>query len=264
MWRKIELLLRVSSVVPRYWLDGVLFRLVGNVSELERFRNIHKGRPMLVVGNGPSLKRTPLNILSHVPSIGMNKINILFPQTQWRPNYIMCINNLVVKQNRNFFETSAIPLFIAFKSRWFLNWKKNRMLRLFNINVSDSFSPEFPSGVGRGSSVSYAALQMAYFMGANPVVIFGIDHRFKSESGKKLMVEKMEKDDENHFHPDYFKGQKWGVPDLDNDRRLFRMAKAAFEADGREILDATIDGALPVFRKVSVDEAIEICCASGQ
>jgi hypothetical protein len=214
---------------------------------------------MLVVGNGPSLKKTPLGEFSHVPSIGMNKINLLFSQSKWRPSYIICVNNLVVSQNREFFESTDIPTLVAFKARWFLKAQKNPHLELFNTHVSDSFSKEFPEGVGRGTSVSYAALQLAYFMGANPVIIFGIDHRFKSESGQKLALEKMEKNDDNHFHPDYFKGQKWGLPDLENDRKLFGLAKEAFEADGREIVDATIDGALPTFTKISLEEALKIC-----
>lgn len=249
----------MRTVLPRYALDDFLFRRAGLEAPLHRFRGIHEGQPMLVIGNGPSLNRTPLERFATVPAIGMNKINLLFPRTSWRPRYIITINNLVVQQNREFFETTDIPLFVGFKARWFVDAKRNPNLNLFNIRVSDAFSTEFPRGTGRATTVSYAALQLAYYMGANPVIIFGIDHRFAFDGPARPAVERMQGDDPNHFDPNYFKGMKWGLPDLENDRHLFRLSRAAFEADGRKVYDATLDGLLPVFEKISVDRAAELC-----
>ena len=62
-------------------------------------------------------------------------------------------------------------------------------------------------------------------------------------------------DDPNHFNPQYFgKGFRWQLPDLETSEIAYRMAKQAFEADGREVLDATVGGKLQVFRKVDFDE----------
>ena len=39
----------------------------------------------------------------------------------------------------------------------------------------------------------------------------------------------------------------------------YLMARDAFAADGRQVLDATIDGKLTVYPKISVEQALEIC-----
>lgn len=261
---RVETTLRMATVRPRYALDSALFRLRGLPRPLESLRDRHRGRPMLVVGNGPSLNRTPLDRFAHVPAIGMNKISLLFPRTSWRPAYILACNNPVVRQHAEFFRTSEIPVLLAYKCRWFLGRGPRRNVRFYNMFPDPAFSTDFSRGVGMASTVSYVALQFAYYLGANPVIIFGIDHNFQHRPDTHQAYQKMEGGDPNHFDPNYFAhGVKWGLPDLENDRRLFRRAKAAFEADGRRIYDATVDGKLPVYDKLTVEEALERCAAGG-
>ena len=105
----------------RYKWDEVTFRKFSDASPLKALKNRNRGQPMLVVGNGPSLNKTPLDEFSHIPSIGMNKIDILFPRVSWRPSLVLCINNLVVKQHAEAFASSDIPIFLSWKSRRFID-----------------------------------------------------------------------------------------------------------------------------------------------
>ena len=58
-------------------------------------------------------------------------------------------------------------------------------------------------------------------------------------------------DDPNHFAPNYFgTGFKWQLPDLKGSERAYRMARQAYEAAGRSVVDATVGGKLTVFPKV--------------
>jgi hypothetical protein len=43
------------------------------------------------------------------------------------------------------------------------------------------------------------------------------------------------------------------LPDLETSELAYRMAKAAFEEDGRRVLDATVNGNLTVFPKTDYD-----------
>lgn len=43
---------------------------------------------IVIVGNGPSLARTPMNF--RYPSIAMNRISLLYENTLWRPDYFVC------------------------------------------------------------------------------------------------------------------------------------------------------------------------------
>jgi hypothetical protein len=235
----------------------MLYRTLCDKKPLIDLKNFARGGPMLVVGNGPSLNETPLGDFTHVPSIGMNKIDLLFHRTTWRPSLIICANTLVVMQHVNSFKRSDIPVYLGWKSRWFI--KKPRGNVSFYLNLdSQCFSRDLTSGTGLGGTVTFDALQFAFYMGANPVVLFGVDHSFES-AGKPLDIVKRSGPDNNHFDPNYFKdGTYWGIPDLDLSEKSYRAARHAFEVDNRKVYDATIGGQLNVFEKISLTEAREL------
>ena len=96
-------------------------------------------------------------------------------------------------------------------------------------------------------------MQLAYHMGFSEVILLGVDHSFTMQ-GKPHTAVVSEGDDPNHFAPNYFgKGFKWQLPDLETSEIAYRMAKQAFESDGRRIVDATIGGKLTVFPKVDYE-----------
>ena len=251
----------LSSIGLRYYLDSLLYNIrysAGN-RQLEILKNICPGKPILVIGNGPSLNKTPLKEFAKITAIGMNKINLLFDNTSWRPNFIVCTNNLVIRQNRTFFRKSDIPVFLSWKGRWFLGTGKSREVGYFlSLNSSD-FSRDLSVGVGSAGTVTYTALQFAYYMGADPVILFGVDHSFNFE-GKANEIVKMKGIDPNHFDPNYFaNNDRWGLPNFERIELAYRNAKAAFEGDNRKIYDATIGGKLQIFEKISVERAKQLC-----
>ncbi|MDP6075069.1 MAG: hypothetical protein QGI26_08775, partial [Myxococcota bacterium] len=67
---------------------------------------------MLIVGNGPSLNSTPLDDFSHIPAIGMNKIDLLYPRVEWRPSLVICTNNLVIQQHAESLASSTVPVYL--------------------------------------------------------------------------------------------------------------------------------------------------------
>jgi len=57
--------------------------------------------------------------------------------------------------------------------------------------------------------------------------------------------------DPDHFAADYFpSGFRWQLPDLPASEKAYQLARQAFEAAGRKILDATVGGNLRVFPRV--------------
>lgn len=238
----------------RYNLDGWLYRAICEKAPLKQLRDAYRDKPMLVVGNGPSLNVTPLDDFSGIASIGMNKIDLLFNRVAWRPTIIVCANTLVARQHSDSFRDSDIPVFLSWKSRWFVRGHR-RNVNFYNSLPEYRFSTSLLEGVGVGGTVTFDALQFAYHMGANPVILFGVDHSF-STSGIPADYVKRSGPDTNHFDPNYFQdGSYWGVPDLDRSEEAYVAAKNAFEADGRKIYDATIGGKLQVFEKIQLNEA---------
>lgn len=242
----------------RYALDSFSFKVFSDLSPLIDLRDRHRGKPVLVVGNGPSLNQTPLDDFANVAAIGMNKIDLIYPRTIWRPELVVCLNNLVAKQNQDVFAASDIPTFVGWKARWYLRPENRRKLHFFNTNLSNAFSTDPLKGFGSSATVTYIALQMAYWMGADPVILFGVDHSFKY-TGPESTYQKREGPDENHFDPNYFKsGTYWGTPDLDQSEVEYELARRTFEKDGRKVYDATIGGKLTVFDKIDLSTAMTL------
>jgi hypothetical protein len=263
----IERQLRLRSVAMRYSVNSTLFRLSrDHRNRLTALQGACSGRPMLIVGNGPSLLQTPLDALIGVPSIGMNKIDLLFPKTGWRPDYIVCTNSMVVRQHRAAFEGSTIPVLLPYKVRRMVNGRSNPQIRFFNAKASAAFSTDFAAGVGLSPTVTYTALQLAYYLGANPAVLVGVDHNFTGVSGPANTYVRADRQDANHFDPNYFApGMLWGLPDLVASEAVYLAARQAFEADGRRVLDATVGGRLQIFEKLGIDDAIDLLTKeSGQ
>jgi hypothetical protein len=115
------------------------------------------------------------------------------------------------------------------------------------------FTGDVRREIWEGATVTFVSLQLAYFRGFSEVILVGVDHSFSTPGPAHEKVVAAGPDP-NHFHPDYFgKGVAWNLPDLETSELAYRMAKAAFEADGRRVRDATIGGKLTVFEKVDYD-----------
>jgi hypothetical protein len=86
-------------------------------------------------------------------------------------------------------------------------------------------------------------------LGFSTVILIGLDHRYTFQ-GKPGEERILQGPDPNHFTPEYFGGgQRWDNPDLAASEIHYQAARTAYEADGRRIIDATVDGACPVFEK---------------
>ena len=73
-------------------------------------------------------------------------------------------------------------------------------------NPPEKFSFELADGLNEGWTVTYAALQIAYYMGIQKVVIVGLDHRYEFQ-GKPNETSELVGADPNHFSQDYFAGR---------------------------------------------------------
>jgi hypothetical protein len=87
-------------------------------------------------------------------------------------------------------------------------------------------------------------------MGFEKVILVGVDHS-GSVPGKANSTIVSQGDDPNHFDPRYFgKGFRWQLPDFETSEIGYRLARQAYAAAGRQVVDATIGGKLTIFPKV--------------
>jgi hypothetical protein len=236
------------------YIESIFYKFFFKSSsdKIKSLKNKYLGGDVLIVANGPSLNNTNLDKLSHLPSIGLNKINLIFDRVRWRPNFIVCGNRLVAKQNASFFNSSNIPILLAIKTIWSGIAIKNQIYFYQNRNLSISDHCEF--SIGSGGTVTFVALQLARYMGAKRIFIVGMDHNFNksvtTKSFNQPKVEKFEGNDINHFDKNYFKDMKWDLPNLEYSERAYSLFNSLAKSEGIEVYDATIDGKCNIFKKI--------------
>ncbi len=246
-------LLRALTFYPRKAADWLIYNLYLSGNNNWGLLSQYFKKPILIVGNGPSINNTPLENIDTV-SIGMNKINLLFDKSTWRPDMMVCTNGLVLRQNRNFFNTTDTILFVPTKA-YYLGVKNRENVIFLNLEDELKINKNIEKKISSGCIVTFLALQIAAYLEASAVNIVGVDHNFVYE-GEDQKIKKMEGDDVNHFSPDYFKGQYWGNPNLVGSEELYGLSKEYFESIGVPIIDYTVGGKLQVFEKKDVQDLV--------
>jgi tetratricopeptide (TPR) repeat protein len=223
--------------------------------QLAPYKDRHFGERCVIIGNGPSLNKMDLTFLKEEVTFGMNKIYLLFDKWDFRPTYYVSVNPLVLEQSAENISKMSSTKFLSIKGHHFFR-EKNGIIFLKSVGTP-SFSKELHRGIWEGHTVTYVAMQLAFFMGFDEVILIGVDHSFVySGNPNQEVVSKGE--DINHFHPDYFgKGVRWNLPDLEKSEIAYQLAKKEFENKGRRIIDATVDGKLAIFPKYGYKELFE-------
>jgi hypothetical protein len=223
-----------------------------NRNRIARYHGLHTGERCFIVANGPSLTRTNLDLLSNEKTFGLNRIYLNFSKSAFRPTYYAAFNELILEQFSAEISSLNMPKFLNWNRRSCFDSRDPKVVFLkSNMVLHDFFQPDLTNPFVVGATVTFAAIQIAYYMGFQKVILVGLDHKY-SESGTPNQTEmRSTARDESHFHPNYFpKGVRWQLPDLLRSEYDFQIARDAFESDGREILDATVDGQCPSFKKV--------------
>lgn len=222
---------------------------------LQDYHNRHLGERCFIIGNGPSLKQTDLSKLKGEITFGMNRIYLAFDQMGFTPTYYVSVNDLVIEQCLQDILALPMPKFLSWRSRrFFTNPPDERTIFLHTTYTGPKFATDVRGRLWEGATVTYVALQLAYYMGFEQVILIGVDHNFSTQ-GKPNTTVVSQGEDRDHFHANYFgKGFRWQLPDLETSERAYQMAREAFERAGRDVLDATIGGKLQVFPKVDYNQ----------
>ncbi len=222
------------------------------IHRLAELKDSRKGERCFILGNGPSLRQTDLSRLKTEATLGMNRIYMAFPEMGFQTSYFLSVNDLVIEQCATDIQALKIPRFVSWRAHRWLKPEEN-LYFLHTTYTGPRFARDIRGRLWESATVTYVALQVAFFLGFQQVVLIGVDHNFVTQ-GKPNTTIVSQGDDPNHFNPAYFgKGFRWQLPDLDTSERGYLMARQAYEQAGREVVDATIGGKLRIFRRVEYD-----------
>jgi hypothetical protein len=250
MYNLGELLLHYNDIEYINWYITQRVRL-------RNFRNIHQGEDCFIIGNGPSLKKMDLAPLKKYHTFGLNKIYLLFDKTDLNLSYHVAVNPLVIEQSVRDFETLLhCPSFLSYRPAHQL---VNHCDHIYYIMTDGSclFQQDLTRQLFEGYTVTYVAMQIAFYMGFDRVFLIGVDHKFTAK-GKENEKQYLSGEDPNHFDPTYFSNQEWHLPDLEASELSYRLARFFYTRNKRSIYDATLDGKLNIFPKISYEQALQI------
>lgn len=223
-----------------------------------KYRQRYSGRRCFIVGNGPSLNETNLELLKNEHTFGTNLIFRMTERNGFRPTFYVIEDSHVASDHlerirdydvdRKFIPSQYSPFYAAAPGALF-----------YPLDVRDlragrhGFSLDCADRVCSGGSVTYVCLQLAAYMGFSEVYLIGVDFRYRKPAGVKVRGDTWTSTgpDPNHFSPDYFgPGRKWHDPRLDRAAASFRLARRRFDELGCTVKNATAGGRLEIFERV--------------
>ena len=125
-------------------------------------------------------------------------------------------------------------------------------------DLSDRFSGDpVMTGFGGGGTITTAAIQIASYLGFDPIILIGCDASYSIPSsvkqsgpdkfgdGTRLNLESTEDDDANHFDPRYFgSGKHWHTPNTAEMHVGFEKCYRRLRELGKTLVNATDKGEL--------------------
>ena len=244
---------------------GIFSKINKNDKNIMAFKDKYIGNRCFIIGNGPSLEIKDLQKLHELGeyTFAFNKIYLAFEATKFRPTFYAIEDRLVANNVKmevekleniyKFFPYEYKGLFGKLPNTCFY-YMENRLKKSITF---PSFDPD-PFHICLGETVTYSALQLAVFMGFNPIILLGIDFSFtipKNMPRNTNMV--YDNGKVNHFHPDYrSKNEKWYAPDMRFQEMAYLQAHRYSITHDVKIYNATRGGKLDVFERVGLDRLL--------
>ena len=229
--------------------------------QLSKFHNIHQGKRCFIVGTGPSLKLSDVDMLKDEYTFGVNSCLTMYDKTEWRADYYGIVDSHAVEIMGDKLKTDEIPVFfytdmdaqydgkngIAFPKDDSANMMTETFWRrLFPKRFPETdFSGDITKVVYTGKSVVYAMIQIAAYMGFTEIYLLGVDCNYAQP--------KMYSDNVTYIDHK----TKWTQERLlKNGNQMlpqFEIAKEYANKHGFKIFNATRGGMLETFERVDLD-----------
>jgi len=205
-----------------------------------------KGRSCFIVGGGPSLRQFDFSLLDGRLSIGINRAFERF----W-PTILFAMDVRVLNWIRQgLYGEACRQRFEEYQGLkvWCLLYGAKLPDDVYIVKAFGNFltsqrqwGTSYAQGLGTGNNSGYAALNLAFILGADPIYLLGYDMKHEG--------------DRSHWHGGH--PIKQTVEQVESFRLHFYRAYRKLRDAGRTVINLNPDSALPRFPKKSWKEALE-------
>lgn len=239
------------------------YEKLGYSKEIRKYKNIATGKRCFIIGNGPSLRLSDLELLKEEDSFAANRIYGAFEKTNWIPTYYFCQDgsvmsdiiddiNLITKKTSNIFfnylgyKETERPLLCAENIYYFYaSWRQGKCGEIL-------FSNDCARYIGASMTVVYAMIQFAVYMGYQEIYLLGVDHNYAQNVDGTV---------QESSYADFIKKKDlsdYNLPHLDISTLAFIEARKYCEEHNVKIYNATRGGKLEVFERVDLEEILSV------
>ncbi len=204
---------------------------------------------VFIIGNGPSLKKTPLELLEGEHSWAVNRVHLIYPETSWRPTHILFAEMTAggsywfPKIWESVRENSQAKKYARDDAWWWTEEMEQYEINRYNACTHHDILPQhvgremekapeewhFPQICKFGGSVPMT-IQLAVQAGYDKMYLLGCDLGHKEGQ-------------DNHFHPEYAEDRSITAETAVKRNMQNGMAhQLAFENSPIPIYNATIGG----------------------
>lgn len=217
-----------------------------------KFRDIHKERRCFVIGNGPSLRYSDLDILHNNGEIcfGVNRIYLAYEYTHWRPDYYVAVDYNVIQHDRSRIAEMEGIKFIRHFYKEIEELKEKNIYEFKGLSYqpgNPQFSIDMYQGIYMGSTVVYDAIQIAFYMGFREIYLLGVD----MTSGIRC------EEEGSHFYKIPDKKEVLGLGNILEARQCLAYAGKKIDELGKKLRNATRGGELNEVTRVEFDQLFE-------
>lgn len=247
---------KVNEVIRSFlWRHEITQDIRKNKNELRALANKHLNQPCVIIGGGPSINKMNLTELKDIVTIGCNAFYLKHEEIGFVPTYYTVEDPLPAEDNKE--EIAAIDgttRIIPWDLKSTIQSKKDTIyvnFRRSKVSYRNSkfplYSHDFLEESHWGGTVMYFNIQLAEYLGCNPIYLIGVDLTYNVPDTvvKNGAVLTSTENDENHFDPRYFgAGKRWHLPETERMQKAFEVANAELGKIGKNLYNSTIGGNL--------------------
>ena len=202
---------------------------------------------IFLIGNGPSLNQTPLELLKNETTMALNAIHLLYNRTTWRPTFYFCMDVNPNDQNRwkaieANLDCKKLFLWDQWQERfqgknieWVPKCKRHHPFPVYSRNAMQAWHP--PVICSAHGSMS-PMMQLAAQMGYTEIYLVGVD----------LFTSK-----HDHFDKDYPSYSVWE----ERNKIEQHIHEVARKSSPVPIYNASVGGYLEVHPRVNLEQLLK-------
>lgn len=275
--KSIKHYFEVANNLAKIW-SAIVFSpsLRDNKTKWKQLKGKYTGKRVFLIGNGPSLNKTPLYLLKNEYTLCFNRFDLMLERFTWHPSFYAMSDVTVMLDTLDNVKYMSKLCDKTFLKSELGNTRIDKIFPpeedvLYFMSMSKSFSKNLPYTSNVGSTVAISGLQILNYLGFSEIYLIGVDMNYvihkssvsihKFEEGDGEIIQSTADDDPNHFDPRYFgKGAKYSQPnDYIMNEMLTNMQRISewFKAESNTVVkNAGYDSKLTCFEKVDFEKVL--------